>query len=925
MILQIFTLVVFYLSQTVCYQNHLSDIIRVDYEGLSKAEQPQLRIVQNSDRDFKQVNIEGVCENCLQLAGNGTRLISIVSDRGDLVSPETGLILSMWVCGESDRDSTEVNILIQSRDQAGKNKTSVIGTCRLSGKKKTWLGAWYYRGDQSDVPMSAIIEITGKTKVIVDDILFTYTPKSLPVDIRPLLSIDRDRVMAGNEQITLQGVNLCAYSSEVKDSFSHEFTVTREDDYHDIAAAGFNTVRLNLWFRAMKKPGGWKWLDIHQLWARKHGLRLILDLHAPPGGYQSPMYKGDFWRSKPNSKKWRDQTLQFWKEVARRFHSDPTIAAIDLINEPKPLNDAQWWEFVRKAVAIVRAEGFRQPVIVENSFAKDSKFELLDDKGIIYDFHFYDPWFFASGESGKYNTACLPDEKGVVLNKSWLINNLEEEILYFARKNVVPVNIGEYGISDRALKNGGYSWLQDITDILNQNHIGRQYWCWHTYMDFALDRSGWYRNKPSEMNKHILSIISVIEQRKRRVAQTKGLVAFWDFETIKDGAWTSNYDEHVTDHSYTVYLKHIGDTSHYIQNNWPYDDRASRLQFDDGGPLGHAVYFNQGYIFGEVPRYLFANTPLDIHGRKPFTIVAWVKFIGKRHMVAGIWDEGGWNKYTGRRQVALFSGLFDSQSVIAHISATGAASFPQSEIDGAQYARQRAIDGKSFENGNWVAMAMTYDPGRKEVTAYLNGIMTPRYQTDPVANDVFRFEGEELSNPFYFKWPAYSPRNFILKYNGYNVEDTGIYEHWLEIDLNQNRVMYDVDYKENAEPDSRYKITLDILRRNVSLLSQPLKFEAIRGRSVAIPIDKKIQPSDVIITSLEEKKAGKWMPVGSEVRHTVTEGAPFTFGRALGLGSEVREDGTQLFIDGVAVFNRVLYEEELRDLSFIKQAKLSTE
>ncbi len=43
---------------------------------------------------------------------------------------------------------------------------------------------------------------------------------------------------------------------------------------------------------------------------------------------------------------------------------------------------------------------------------------------------------------------------------------------------------------------------------------------------------------------------------------------------------------------------------------------------------------------------------------------------------------------------------------------------------------------------------------------------------------------------------------------------------------------------------------------------------------------------------------------------------PFTFGRALGLGTEPIDHGTQLCIDGVAVFNRGPSGKELRELSF---------
>jgi len=114
--------------------------------------------------------------------------------------------------------------------------------------------------------------------------------------------------------------------------------------------------------------------------------------------------------------------------------------------------------------------------------------------------------------------------------------------------------------------------------------------------------------------------------------------------------------------------------------------------------------------------------------------------------------------------------------------------------------------GKSFENGKWVVMTMTFDSNRGGVSAYLNGILTSKFQTDPVALDVFRYEDEVASNPFHFKWPVYSPKNFILKYNGYNVITSGIYEQWLEIDLNQNRIVYDLDYPENAKPISKFRI-----------------------------------------------------------------------------------------------------------------------
>ena len=79
-----------------------------------------------------------------------------------------------------------------------------------------------------------------------------------------------------------------------------------------------------------------------------------------------------------------------------------------------------------------------------------------------------------------------------------------------------------------------------------------------------------------------------------------------------------------------------------------------------------------------------------------------------------------------------------------------------------------------------------------------------------------------------------------------------------------------------------------------------------------------LQPGDEIITSLEFPKDGRWQRIGKEISYRLREGAPFTFGRALGLGTEPIDHGTQLDIDGVAVFNRVLEPEELSALAFKK-------
>ena len=111
------------------------------------------------------------------------------------------------------------------------------------------------------------------------------------------------------------------------------------------------------------------------------------------------------------------------------------------------------------------------------------------------------------------------------------------------------------------------------------------------------------------------------------------------------------------DRALPLHLRRIGDERSYTPADWPYDDAAGQLRFDHGGPFGHAVRFNGGHIFGAVERAHFAGTVLDLHGRRPFTLVAWVKFVGRV-----TWSPGSGTKAAGtdmrQAQAALFGGLF---------------------------------------------------------------------------------------------------------------------------------------------------------------------------------------------------------------------------------------------------------------------------
>ena len=403
-------------------------------------------------------------------------------------------------------------------------------------------------------------------------------------------------------------------------------------------------------------------------------------------------------------------------------------------------------------------------------------------------------------------------------------------------------------------------------------------------------------------------------ERIDQVSSSKGLAAFWHFPA--QTAWESAYDAAVMDRALPLRLKQIGDAGAYTEADWPHADEQAALQFDDSGPFGRALRCNKGYIYAAAARETLQSTALDVHGEQAFSVLAWIKFIGERHLIAGIWDEGAWNKYGGERQYALFGGLFGQKSIISHVSATGAASFPQSSAPGSEFARVRGIDGQAFANDEWVCAAMTYDPRSQLLRTYLNGVLTEFAMTDPVVQDVFAYETAEAANPYTFTLPMYHPRQFLLKLHGYQDGDLRpIGEHRLFFDLDNKTMRYDAHALPAQLAAQSLRLQLSISRNKHVLTEWNEILNPLR--IYELPFSEAIQAGDVLSIQAQRQIGDEWQDMGHRIEKTVSNGAPFTIGRALGLGSEEKEHGSQLYVDGVAVFNRCLDPKELVDLAFV--------
>ncbi len=71
-------------------------------------------------------------------------------------------------------------------------------------------------------------------------------------------------------------------------------------------------------------------------------------------------------------------------------------------------------------------------------------------------------------------------------------------------------------------------------------------------------------------------------------------------------------------------------------------------------------------------------------------------------------------------------------------------------------------------------MAMTFDPATEQVRVYCDGTATASQITDPVAQDVFRYDGEPSpAIRRIISLASFSP-DVVLKFNGYNVQTSGV-------------------------------------------------------------------------------------------------------------------------------------------------------
>lgn len=244
--------------------------------------------------------------------------------------------------------------------------------------------------------------------------------------------------------------------------------------------------------------------------AEKAGVRVVLTMLSLPGARWRQLN-----RDRDDARLWHEMTFQaqateFWRQLAARLRGHPAIAAYNPLNEPHPERAfgfetpddegfAEWMaratgtasdlnRFNRRMVAAIRSADPETPILLDGWFYASpeglSRMEPVEANGVLYAFHFYEPWVYTTFRVNRGRFA-YPDRmpggrEGSV--SRWSVEVLRQRVApvrRWSREHGVPssrIVASEFGVDRRVL--GAQQYLADLIPIFNESGW---HWAFYTF------------------------------------------------------------------------------------------------------------------------------------------------------------------------------------------------------------------------------------------------------------------------------------------------------------------------------------------------------------------------------------------------------------------------------------------------------------
>jgi endoglucanase len=211
------------------------------------------------------------------------------------------------------------------------------------------------------------------------------------------------------------------------------------------------------------------------------GIRVVLNLFTPPGGFQNDPSCTSLHRMFCES--WaQEQFISTWQKIAQRYKGNTQIMGFDIVNEPAFRKSASglkdWNQLVTDTILAIRAIDPDRTIIIEPPFGDIFRIDQLQIQkfsNLIYSPHFYYTLTFQhQGLYGQKLGISYPTKK---FNKKTLEQKLER-VKRFQKKAKAPIYIGEFSAVRWAPRKSAFNYLKDVVSIFEAN---KWHWTYHTF------------------------------------------------------------------------------------------------------------------------------------------------------------------------------------------------------------------------------------------------------------------------------------------------------------------------------------------------------------------------------------------------------------------------------------------------------------
>ena len=255
---------------------------------------------------------------------------------------------------------------------------------------------------------------------------------------------------------------------------------------------------------------------------RQYGIKVVVDLHSPPGGRYANNDMAIFYEAE-----YQDYFVALWEKIARRYKGNPMIWGYDLINEPiqnkpPPEGLADYLDTQVRTAKAIRAIDTEVPVFIEAAKADSPEgfleLEPVDISNVIYEVHIYVPSEFT--HQGVHRKWMPTEYPGKISNVEWNKEQLRrvlQPVREFQLAYNVHIYVGEFSAIRWAP--GAANYLRDCIELFEEYGWD---WTYHAYREY----DGWSVEYGSDPMDH---------SPAKTITDRKALLLNWFGKNVKPG------------------------------------------------------------------------------------------------------------------------------------------------------------------------------------------------------------------------------------------------------------------------------------------------------------------------------------------------------------------------------------------------------